>query len=135
MDINPTDRICPRVGVFTTFHVQIAHNFKFMVHRNCPKYINTRDLVPAPCSPHVRSSSFSDDNVSRSVLLPEEAVDAIGRADLVFLATVYRSVSKNESRDPSRLGANSRGGPPGFVRVTTENGRSVIYLPDYSGNR
>lgn len=60
----------------------------------------------------------------------------IAATDLVFLASVYHSKSGKEYSDPSRLGANIRGGRPGFVRVASnEQGGTVVYVPDFSGNR
>jgi ferredoxin-NADP reductase len=66
--------------------------------------------------------------------LPDEVIDHITNADTVFIASVYESEASTAKRYPSHAGMNARGGLPGFTRVRTSDGRTVV-LPDYSGNR
>ncbi|CAD0091450.1 unnamed protein product, partial [Aureobasidium vineae] len=64
--------------------------------------------------------------VSDSVPLDERAVELIHKVDLMFLST-----SSGSSMD-----TNHRGGPPGFVRCVSQDGRCTQFIyPDYSGNR
>ena len=107
-------------------------------YSNCPKYINVRTLVPKSISSSpslLASHELSPTPNDSHCHLPQEAIDLIHEADLVFIATVYSSQSGDEEIDPSRAGANCRGGKPGFVRVEDSPQGSVVYLPDYSGNR
>lgn len=51
----------------------------------------------------------------------------ISKADLFFISTSYYE---------SSMGTNHRGGPPGFVRVITNDDSSTsLVFPEYSGNR
>jgi hypothetical protein len=85
---------------------------------NCPKYLNKKDIRPAPSRPKMLSKSPS---------LSAEARALIEKADLFFIS----SSNSNDDMD-----TNHRGGPPGFVRIISndENGAEIIY-PEYSGNR
>ncbi|KIS72165.1 uncharacterized protein UMAG_00583 [Mycosarcoma maydis] len=107
---------------------------------NCPKYINTRNLVPNPNHDPVTLHKSLD--LAPGESLPKETLEHIAQADTIFLATRYTSPVQTIFQ--SRLGINIRGGKPGFLRITTEattDGiggtvrRQVAYLPDYSGNR
>lgn len=98
---------------------------------NCPKYINTRQLVPNPNHrPVVLHKELS---LPPGALMPKETIKHISQADAIFLATRYTSPTQTIFK--SHLGINIRGGKPGFLRIATENERQVAYLPDYSGNR
>ncbi|KAH8827098.1 hypothetical protein DL96DRAFT_1464965 [Flagelloscypha sp. PMI_526] len=98
---------------------------------NCPKYITVRSLEP--CTPHPKiESSFP--TLASHESLSEEAIDIITHADTVFFGTTYHANSEDESRFPSHLGMNQRGGRPGFIRVSPTD-RKTVYLPDFSGNR
>lgn len=107
---------------------------------NCPKYINTRTLIPHPdYNPVVVHKAL---DLAPGDLLPEETRRHIARSDALFLATRYTSLVHTIFK--SHLGINIRGGKPGFLRITTElvanargekGQRQVAYLPDYSGNR
>jgi NAD(P)H-flavin reductase len=59
--------------------------------------------------------------------LPQAALDLIAKADLFFIS------SSNHELD---MDTNHRGGPPGFVRILSndDDGLSLVY-PEYSGNR
>ncbi|TVY38279.1 Flavohemoprotein [Lachnellula subtilissima] len=85
---------------------------------NCPKYLNQKKIVPRLPQPELISISFP---------LPQAAVDLITKADLFFISS---------SNHESDMDTNHRGGPPGFVRVLSndEDGLTLIY-PEYSGNR
>ncbi|OLN85276.1 hypothetical protein CCHL11_04353 [Colletotrichum chlorophyti] len=85
---------------------------------NCPKYINKKVL-------RARGEVVKG-AVERGLPLSEEAVDAVRRADMVFLASGHA-----ESMD-----TNHRGGSSGFVRVARNDGQGVeIIYPEFSGNR
>lgn len=85
---------------------------------NCPKYLNKKSIRP-----HVPSPRLISDNLP----LPNQAQELLNKADLCFLSS-----TNGEGMD-----VNHRGGPPGFVRVisnNTKDGVSICY-PEYSGNR
>lgn len=96
---------------------------------NCPKYLNKKAIRPHAPSPR----AFPPGDM---LPLPQAALDLLDRADLFFLS----------STDGTSMDTNHRGGPPGFVRVLTNNnnnddnddtgahGVSIVY-PEYSGNR
>ncbi|KAL5003285.1 hypothetical protein BDV10DRAFT_154605 [Aspergillus recurvatus] len=99
---------------------------------NCPKYINTRQLIP-----HPNTNPTMAHHVARmpgNPRLPSEVTDMVASADTVFIASVYRSDPATASRFPSHAGMNARSGLPGFIRVLPSDGRTLV-LPDYSGNR
>lgn len=85
---------------------------------NYPKYLNHKDIRPAPAHPELLSTSLT---------LTSEGIALLAKADLFFIS------SSQENKD---MDANHRGGPPGFVRVVSNNedGAEIIY-PEYSGNR
>lgn len=85
---------------------------------NCPKYLNKKNIRP-----HVPSPLLASDKLP----LPSEALSLLDKADLFFLS----------STDGRTMDTNHRGGPPGLMRVISndaENGLQLIY-PEYSGNR
>jgi len=105
-------------------------NDSFYCYRNCPKYINLRDLVPHPTtSPNVTHQRLHLEPEDR---LPDPLISFIHASDTVFFGTTYAAPSLEAPKFPSHLGMNQRGGRPGFVRVMPSDGRTVI-LPDYSG--
>jgi NAD(P)H-flavin reductase/predicted pyridoxine 5'-phosphate oxidase superfamily flavin-nucleotide-binding protein len=85
---------------------------------NCPKYLNKRDIRPAPARPRL---------ISKSPKLSTEGQALIEKADMFFIS------SSNSNND---MDTNHRGGPAGFVRTISndEAGAEIIY-PEYSGNR
>jgi NAD(P)H-flavin reductase len=86
---------------------------------NCPKYLNKKHIVAHAPQPKL---------LSNSTHLTQQAIDLVHRADLFFVASAH----KHEGMD-----CNHRGGPPGFVRVTTPEDAaeaSTIVWPEYSGN-
>ncbi|KAF7174459.1 hypothetical protein CNMCM5623_007300 [Aspergillus felis] len=85
---------------------------------NCPKYLNKKKIIPALPDPKL----ITDDPQ-----LPPAAVELLGRADCLFVASTHGT----EDMD-----TNFRGGPPGFVRLmSNEPNGSVFVYPEYSGNR
>lgn len=85
---------------------------------NCPKYLNKKHIIPRLPKPTL---------VSTTLPLPQEAIDLITRSDLFFISS---------SNHDSDMDTNHRGGPPGFVRILSNdtNGLIIVY-PEYSGNR
>jgi NAD(P)H-flavin reductase/predicted pyridoxine 5'-phosphate oxidase superfamily flavin-nucleotide-binding protein len=85
---------------------------------NCPKYLNKKHIVPAMAKPEL---------VSDSPVFPQRALEVIEKANLFFISTSQHDLD---------MDTNNRGGPPGFVRVQSndESGAVVVY-PEYSGNR
>lgn len=85
---------------------------------NCPKYLNKKAIRPHPPSPRL---------ISDTLPLPPEALDLLAKADLFFLS----------STNGDAMDTNHRGGPPGFVRVVSNNHEDGVTLcyPEYSGNR
>jgi NAD(P)H-flavin reductase len=85
---------------------------------NCPKYLNKKHIVPHLPQPKLVPSGFP---------LVKSATDIIEKADLFFISS---------SNHESDMDTNHRGGPPGFVRILSndENGLTLVY-PEYSGNR
>lgn len=87
---------------------------------NCPKYLNKKAIRPHRPSPQL---------ISDALPLPPEAQALLDKADLFFLS----------STDGRTMDTNHRGGPPGFMRVlsndaTDHHGTQLLY-PEYSGNR
>ncbi|QPC63712.1 hypothetical protein HYE67_005943 [Fusarium culmorum] len=84
---------------------------------NCPKYLNKKDVVPHAMEPEL---------VSEKLPLPQEALDIVAAADMLFLS----------STNGHAMDTNHRGGSPGFIRVirNEEDGVELIY-PEFSGNR
>jgi len=85
---------------------------------NCPKYMNKKQIRPHVPKPKLELSNFP---------LSQSAVDLVNQADMFFIS------SSNHDLD---MDTNHRGGPPGFVRILSndENGLVMVY-PEYSGNR
>ncbi len=83
---------------------------------NCPKYLNKKGIHPAIPSPKL---------ISGSPLLPKGALALLAKADCFFISTT------NQTSD---MDTNYRGGPPGFVRVLSNNSKDILVYPEYSGN-
>jgi len=91
---------------------------------NCAQYIQARrpQRVPAE-NPAPRGEG---------ALLSPAATALIRGADTFFIATASPGAGNG---DPAAgVDVSHRGGKPGFVRVTAENGRSVLTAPDFAGN-
>ena len=89
---------------------------------NCPKYIQTRTISPAP------DRASDDPKISRSDQFDPPTRALIEKADTLFIATAYvdDAIAPSHGADVSH-----RGGKPGFVRVEDE--RTFVF-PDFSGN-
>ncbi|KAB5583180.1 hypothetical protein GE09DRAFT_1167253 [Coniochaeta sp. 2T2.1] len=84
---------------------------------NCPKYMNKKIIQAHLPTPELVSDTFP---------LPQEALDLIEKADMLFLTT-----ASGDAMD-----TNHRGGPQGFIRVAHNSPDEVILVyPEYSGNR
>lgn len=106
------------------FAVQVDQSFG-----NCPQYIQVRqprfrDLPETLAAPHPVQQE--------GTRLSADAAALLRQADTLFLA----SASAAPGAGPREQGVDisHRGGRPGFVRVTEEDGRSVLTIPDFSGN-
>ncbi|OJD12036.1 hypothetical protein AJ78_07307 [Emergomyces pasteurianus Ep9510] len=84
---------------------------------NCPKYINRKQITPVIPNPKL---------ISDSPQLPVGAIELLNQADTLFISSYHE-----DSMD-----TNIRGGPPGFVRVVSNDTKgAVLAYPEYSGNR
>ncbi|WP_437597863.1 pyridoxamine 5'-phosphate oxidase family protein [Sorangium sp. So ce590] len=106
------------------FVVEVGQSFG-----NCAQYIQAReprfvrepDAAAAPPAAQAEGPALS-----------AGAAALIRRADTFFIATAApaaRGGSAVEGADVSH-----RGGKPGFVRVTEEDGRTALTSPDFTGN-
>ncbi|MGE3390483.1 MAG: pyridoxamine 5'-phosphate oxidase family protein [Gammaproteobacteria bacterium] len=89
---------------------------------NCPKYIQSRDVVPAaartpPATPRIESLSVLDD----------DARALVARADTCFVAS---HAPAGDDRPPGS-DVSHRGGRAGFVRVEPSG---ALRVPDFAGN-
>ncbi|EKM51677.1 uncharacterized protein PHACADRAFT_261962 [Phanerochaete carnosa HHB-10118-sp] len=98
---------------------------------NCPKYINIRTLDPYPDTLPVIVHKC--DNLPEDGRLPDELVEFVRECDTIFIGSSYEASPEEAKMFPSHVGANQRGGRPGWVRMRSD-GRTVV-IPDYSGNR
>ena len=96
---------------------------------NCPQYIQVRMpifvvdplTVAAPRPVHVEGALLSD------------AARALAQhADTFFIATTAEADRGGGVRE--EVDVSHRGGKPGFVRVSEEDGRTVLTSPDFLGN-
>lgn len=92
---------------------------------NCPQYVQARAPEEAP--PTVRPSVEA-----LGSRLDDRSAGIVALCDTLFIA----SASPGAGADDPVEGAdvNHRGGRPGFVRVETVEGRSVLTFPDFVGN-
>ncbi|AGP40313.1 pyridoxamine 5'-phosphate oxidase family protein [Sorangium cellulosum] len=106
------------------FVVEVGQSFG-----NCPQYIQAREpvFVREPGAAAAPPAAQAEGPV-----LSAGAAALIRRADTFFIATAApaaRGGGAIEGADVSH-----RGGKPGFVRVTEEDGRSALTAPDFAGN-
>jgi len=104
------------------FVVRVSQSFG-----NCPQYIQARSCefladpetitTPRPIS-------------AEGPVLSETAAALVQRADTFFIATT----SPTDGGSAEGVDVSHRGGKPGFVRVSEEDGRTVLTSPDFSGN-
>jgi predicted pyridoxine 5'-phosphate oxidase superfamily flavin-nucleotide-binding protein len=96
---------------------------------NCPQYIQARipALVAEP------ASVAAPRPVRREGASLSAAATAIVRgADTLFIATFARVAGNGRAGD--EVDVSHRGGRPGFVRVTEEQGGTLLTAPDFRGN-
>jgi len=106
------------LGMYMPFESGMMQHKMLICSGNCPKYLNKKQIVPAPMSPTLLSDTTP---------LPPGAVLLLAKADLFFLST---------SHDMHDMDTNHRGGAPGFVRLLSNTPDStVLVYPEYSGNR
>ncbi|KAL3479940.1 oxidoreductase FAD-binding protein [Aspergillus californicus] len=85
---------------------------------NCPKYLNAKHIIPAPPDPKL---------ISETSQLHPDALQLLNRADCLFISS---------SHGMQDMDTNIRGGPPGFVRVVSNQPNGAVFVyPEYSGNR
>ena len=85
---------------------------------NCPKYLNKKQIYPHVPHPKLASTELK---------LPRAAAELLKKADLFFISSTDRK---------SDMDTNHRGGPPGFVRILSNDANSLtLVYPEYSGNR
>ncbi len=98
-----------------TLHVEAAQ-----AYGNCPRYIQRRDLEPAPpAGEPVTGEKVSAVRRGTGITAADTAL--IGAADTFFIGTAHATGGAD---------ASHRGGSPGFVRV--DDGH--LWWPDYAGN-
>jgi len=107
--------------------VRAANEHGFTLHveqsfGNCAQYIHARDVTVGGGDEH--------DARPQGALLSSAAVDLVERADTFFIATT----SGGGAGSAQGLDVSHRGGPPGFVRVSSDGQRSLLRWPDYRGN-
>lgn len=106
------------------FAVEVRQSFG-----NCPKYIQAREpiFVADP-------STMAEPRLVRAegAVLSADAVALVRCADTFFITTASRAA--RDGRFAEGLDISHRGGKPGFVRVTKEDGYTVLTAPDFVGN-
>ena len=103
------------------FTVRVEQSFG-----NCPKYIPSRrhEFVDDPKSVTIPKPVHGE-----GPALSDKAARMVRGADTFFIA----SAAPGPGGD-TQLDVSHRGGKPGFVRLTEEDGRAVLTSPDFSGN-
>jgi len=107
-----------------SFDVRVGQSFG-----NCPQYIQARepqftaepDSVSLPRAVRSETSELSD-----------RAQSLITGADTFFIATAAKDARGGDA--VAGCDISHRGGLPGFVRVDSAEGRSVLSAPDFRGN-
>ena len=106
------------------FTVQVRQSFG-----NCPQYIQAREprFEAAP-------SVFADPHAidRQGPVLSRDAAAMVARVDTFFICTASRNARQGASHEG--VDVSHRGGKPGFVRVTEEQGRTMLVAPDFRGN-
>ncbi len=95
---------------------------------NCPKYIQVRELRLQP------EAASGEPALVTAGLLPPEAVVCVAQADTFFIATASADAGQATAAPSGGVDVSHRGGKPGFVRVTQEDGHTVLTSPDFVGN-
>jgi predicted pyridoxine 5'-phosphate oxidase superfamily flavin-nucleotide-binding protein len=96
---------------------------------NCPQYIQARH---PDWRGDARAVAESSPVETMEGLLSDAARRLIAGADTLFIASASSGARGNAGADG--VDVSHRGGKPGFVRVTTAGGRSVLTMPDFRGN-
>jgi predicted pyridoxine 5'-phosphate oxidase superfamily flavin-nucleotide-binding protein len=93
---------------------------------NCPQYIQAR-------RPVMKENPAAPQSVQvERALLSANAAQLVRQADTFFIATA--SAAAREDDPVEGVDVSHRGGKPGFVRLTEEQGRTVLTAPDFPGN-
>lgn len=102
------------------FEMQVLQSFG-----NCPKYIHGRqpETLPARAVPPMQPLGPG---------LNAEALSLLRRADTLFIASA--SGARPGAARADGVDVSHRGGPPGFVQVTSTPAGLRLTLPDYLGN-
>lgn len=100
----------------TSPHVDVTIRESFP---NCPKYIQTRDVMSSTTDLPPLSSNPA---IEKDHNLNDHDKALIHASDTFFVGTYYKGAG---------VDCNHRGGLPGFVRVLSDN---ELYWPDYRGN-
>ena len=92
---------------------------------NCPKYIQARE------------PQWVEDERARPMerlgpSLSGPALALVHQADTLFIASASPHARGRGGADG--VDVSHRGGNPGFVRVSSDSGRSVLTIPDFRGN-
>ncbi|WP_437852543.1 flavin-nucleotide-binding protein [Sorangium sp. So ce363] len=105
------------------FVVEVGQSFG-----NCAQYIQAREpeLVRAP-----EAAAAPPAHAERPALSAGAAA-LIRRADTFFIATAAPAARGGDAIEGADV--SHRGGKPGFVRVTEEDGHTVLTSPDFTGN-
>ena len=112
------------------FAVRVEQSFG-----NCPKYIQARKpaFVAEPPLGATPSPARAE-----GAILSASAAELVRRADTFFIATASpeagRGAAGGSGAAAEGVDVSHRGGKPGFVRVTEQDGRTVLTSPDFSGN-
>src|SRR3546814_5262714 len=99
---------------------------------NCPQYIQGRqhrfrDLPETIAAPHPVTAD--------GALLSPAATALVRAADTLFIASASATATAGSGLREQGADVSHRGGRPGFVRVTEDDGCSVLTIPDFSGNQ
>jgi len=93
---------------------------------NCPQYIQARApglaIGAAPPGPAQ----------AEGAILSPRAQDLVRRADTFFIATASAEPGAQDRAEG--VDVSHRGGKPGFVRVSEQDGRTSLAWPDFRGN-
>lgn len=108
------------------FSVRVQQSFG-----NCPQYIQARAPLllkqPEPVPVPVQARHEAAELGARAQAL-------IARADTFFIATASADAGTSTETAAGGVDVSHRGGRPGFVRVQSHRGRSVLTAPDFRGN-
>ncbi|XXY53509.1 pyridoxamine 5'-phosphate oxidase family protein [Sorangium sp. So ce269] len=96
---------------------------------NCAQYIQAREPVFVRDPDEAAAPRPAQ---AEGPALSAAAAALIRRADTFFIATAAPSAGGGSAIEGADV--SHRGGKPGFVRVTEEDGRTVLTSPDFAGN-